>query len=194
MFTLIEMGIYYPSHRADWRRWLMENHVNRDMVWIVIDKQTTSNPNLLIRDAIEEALCFGWIDSKKRSIDTDQYKLYFSKRKPESTWSKSNKLTIESLIDRGLMTEAGYKTIEEAKDNGYWSVLDNVDALIIPNDLDDAFKKSKGSREFYEGLTPAVKRGLLHWIALAKRVKTRQKRIAELVENARENRTPNSFR
>lgn len=185
---------YCPENREDWRMWLAKNHKKSNSIWLVINKKSAPNPNLLLAEAIEEALCFGWIDSIKKSLDSKKYKLYFSKRKPTSTWSTSNKTTVKILIDNGLMTEAGYKSIDIAKSNGSWSILDDVEALVIPHDMIQAFNERKGSREFYECLSPSVKKSLLQWVILAKRTETRQKRIMDIAENGSKNLMPKPFR
>lgn len=185
---------YCPENREDWRMWLVKNHKKSNSIWLVINKKSAPNPNLLLAEAIAEALCFGWIDSNKKSLDSKKYKLYFSKRKPTSTWSTSNKTTVKILIDHGLMTEAGYKSIDIAKSNGSWSILDDVEALVIPHDMIQAFNEWKGSREFYESLSPSVKKSLLQWVILAKRTETRQKRIMDIAKNGSKNLRPKPFR
>ena len=143
---------------------------------------------------VDIALCFGWIDSTRRSIDSTQYKQYFSRRKEKSNWSKINKDKVKTLINQGLMQEMGYKSIEIAKKNGSWTILDKVEALVIPEDLKRAFTTDKGSMEFFDSLSKSVKKGLLYWVISAKRNETRQKRIEEIVENASRNLKPKQFR
>jgi uncharacterized protein YdeI (YjbR/CyaY-like superfamily) len=119
---------------------------------------------------------------------------YFSKRKPNSIWSKINKDRVDYIISEDLMQEAGYKIIEIAKKNGSWSILDEVEALIIPEDLKKELDKREGSLEYYESLSKSVKKILLGWVVLAKRTETRQKRIIEIVENASRKLKPKQFR
>ena len=126
---------YCPSDKQDWREWLELHHKKKDAIWLIFYKKKSSNFNLNWSESVDEALCFGWIDSVKRSIDIEKYKQYFSKRKANSTWSKINKDKVDYLTSENLMQEAGYKTIEIAKVNGSWSILDEVEALIIPEDL-----------------------------------------------------------
>lgn len=185
---------YCPHNKRDWRKWLELNHDKKEAVWLIFYKKKSPDHNLSWSESVDEALCFGWIDSTKRTIDNDKYKQYFSKRKAKSNWSKINKDKVKALIDQGLMEEAGYKSIEIAKENGSWTILDGVEALIIPEDLKEEFANHEGSMEYFESLSKSVKKILLHWIVSAKRKETRQKRILEIVENASENLKPKQFR
>jgi uncharacterized protein YdeI (YjbR/CyaY-like superfamily) len=136
---------------------------------------------------LEEALCFGWIDSKANKKDDESYYQYFAKRKPESNWSKVNKEKVARLIEKGLMTSAGFESIEIAKRNGTWTALDEVEELIIPPDLQLLFDKNIAAFENWKNFSRYIKRGILEWILNAKRSETRQKRIAETVELAEKN-------
>jgi len=144
-------------------------------------------------DAVDEALCFGWIDSIKHPIDEEKFKQFFSKRKASSTWSKVNKEKVEQLIASGKMHPAGLACIEIAQKNGMWSILDTVDALEIPVDLEKAFRKIKGSKAFFESQSKTSKKGMLQWLVLAKRSETRQQRINEIAMLAGEGKKPKQF-
>jgi len=185
---------YCPCDKNDWRKWLEMNHKKKEGVWLIFHKKKSSDYNLSWSESVDEALCFGWIDSTKRTIDSTKYKQYFSKRKAKSNWSKINKDKVKTLIDQGLMEEAGYKSIEFAKENGSWTILDEVETLVIPEDLKEKFANYKGSMEYYESLSKSVKKILLHWIVSAKRKETREKRILEIAENASKNLKPKQFR
>jgi len=185
---------YCPSNKKDWRKWLEMNHDKKDGIWLIFNKKKSSNFNLSWSESVDVALCFGWIDSIKRPIDSTQYKQYFSKRKAKSNWSEINKAKVKTLIDQGLMQEAGYKSIEIAKENGSWSILDEVEAHVIPDDLKRAFAAYRGSMDFFDSLSKSVKKGLLYWVISAKRKETRQKRIEEIVKNASVNLKPKQFR
>lgn len=189
-----EIETYYPKSQADWRNWLEKNHQSKQSVWLVFYKSSTNIPSVSWSEAVDEALCFGWIDSTKKTIDDDSYMQYFCKRKPKSNWSKINKGKVKVLIEKGLMEEAGYKSIEIAKENGSWSFLDAVEALVIPEDLEAEFANYKGSIEYFDGLSKSTKKILLYWVVSAKRKETRQKRIIEIAENAGKNRKPKQFR
>jgi uncharacterized protein YdeI (YjbR/CyaY-like superfamily) len=138
--------------------------------------------------------CFGWIDSVKKTVDTERYKQYFTKRKERSNWSKVNKKKVEALIERNLMREAGYKSIEVAKANGSWEFLDDIEALVVPEDLQEALTNRNGASEYFDNLSASAKKVLLHWVASAKRSETRQRRIFEIAENAGKGCKPKQFR
>jgi len=189
-----EIETVCPKSRADWRKWLEKNHQSKQSVWLVYFKSSTKVASVSWSEAVDEALCFGWIDSTKKTIDNERYMQYFSKRKPNSIWSKINKDKVDYLISKNLMQEAGYKSIEIAKKNGSWSILDEVEALIIPADLKKEFDKRVGALEYYESLSKSTKKILLGWVVLAKRAETRQKRIIEIAENASRKHKPKQFR
>ncbi|MFT5824210.1 MAG: hypothetical protein ACI8ZM_005476 [Crocinitomix sp.] len=185
---------FCPTDKHDWRKWLELNHNEKEAVWLIFYKKKSSNYNLNWSESVDEALCFGWIDSVKRTIDNEKYIQYFSKRKANSTWSKINKDKVDYLNSENLMQDAGYKTIEIAKKNGSWSILDEVEALLIPEDLKKEFNERAGSLEYYESLSKSGKKILLAWVVLAKRPETRQKRIIEIAENASKKLKPKQFR
>jgi uncharacterized protein YdeI (YjbR/CyaY-like superfamily) len=126
---------FYPKSITAWRAWLAKNHATETCIWIIYYKQHTKQPSIKYSEAVDVALCFGWIDSTARPIDEDTYMQYFCKRKPNSTWSRVNKLKIERLLAEGLMAEAGLQCIEVAKQNGSWIILDDVEMLVIPQVL-----------------------------------------------------------
>ena len=182
---------YYPKNKADWRAWLELNHQEKDAVWVIFYKVKSPKHNLSWSDSVDEALCFGWIDSTKRALDDERFIQYFSKRKAKSNWSKINKDKVKVLIEQNLMKEAGYKSIAIAKENGSWTLLDNVEALIVPEDLKAAFTKS--ALAFYENLSNSNKKMILYWLHAAKKTATREKRITEIVENANKGLKPKHF-
>ncbi len=151
-------------------------------------------PSIAWSEAVDEALCFGWIDSTRVSVDDEKFMQLFSKRKPGSVWSKINKGKVQQLIENGLMMPAGFKSIEIAKQNGSWSILDEVEELIIPQDLQKELKARKGSKEFFLSLNKSSRKAMLQWLVLAKRPETRQKRILEIAELAAQKLKPAPFR
>lgn len=185
---------YCPDNQQDWRKWLELNHKEKDAVWLIFYRKKSPNYNLSWSDSVDEALCFGWIDSVKKTIDKEKYRQYFSKRRTKSNWSKVNKDKVKTLIEQGLMREAGYKSIAIAKENGSWTFLDAVEALIVPEDLKREFENHKGSMEYFESLSKSAKKILLYWVVSAKRKETRQKRVLEIAVNASENLKPKQFR
>lgn len=190
----IEADIICPASQEDWRQWLQENHRSTTSVWIIYYKKMANKPTLTWSQAVDEALCFGWIDSTAMSIDEAKYKQFFCKRKPNSGWSKINKAKVEQLIKLQLMSPAGYESIERAKLNGSWTILDDVEELHIPEDLEEAFKTHPGSKDFFLSLSKSVRKMMLQWIVLAKRQDTRQKRIGTIVECAANKQKPAPFR
>ena len=169
----------HPKTRAGWRSWLQKNHAKCDGVWLIYYRASTGKRRLSWEDAVREALCFGWIDSKVKPIDDERYKQIFTPRKPRSVWSKINKQYIAELIEAELMTDAGLRAVDIAKQNGAWSLLEPVDALIVPAELESALQKSKRAREAYEALSKPAKRSMLYSLYSAKREDTRARRLAE---------------
>lgn len=188
-----EFETFYPASQTEWRNWLEENHESRQSIWIVYYKSKSGIPTISWSDAVDEALCFGWIDSKVKSVGENKFIQFFCKRKPTSTWSKINKVKVENLIANGFMSPAGLKCIEIAKENGSWDILNTVDDLLIPDDLEVAFKKHVGSKVYFESLSKSVRKMMLYWIISAKRPETRQNRIEEIAERAGEGKKPKNF-
>lgn len=189
-----EIETYCPQSRTDWRQWLEKNHQSKQSVWLIYYTKKSNVPSLSWSEAVDEALCFGWIDSTKKKINDFSFMQFFSKRKPKSNWSKINKEKVHQLIDSNRMTKAGYQSVETAKQNGYWTILDEVEELTIPNDLEIAFKKQKGSKDYFLSLNKSTKKMIIGWVVLAKRQETRQKRIDEIVESAKQHLKPKHLR
>lgn len=191
--SMCETEIFYPKSQKDWRKWLEKNQHSKQSVWLVLYSKSSDKPSITWSESVDVAICFGWIDSKKIKIDEERSHQFFSKRKPKSTWSKINKEKVQRLIDSGLMTESGLKSIAIAKENGSWTILDEAEELIIPDDLEKAFKMHKGSKDYFLSLSRTVRKMMLTSIVLAKRPETRQKRIDEIAEHAAENKKPKQF-
>lgn len=185
---------FCPKNKDDWRNWLAINHNTQKAVWLILYKKQSPDHNLSWSDSVDEALCFGWIDSTKKTIDSERYKQYFTKRKAQSNWSKINKDKIKTLIAQGLMSEAGLKSIEIAKENGSWTILDDVEELRIPEDLQQELAKYEGSFEYFDSLNKSSKKSLLYWVVSAKRDETRRKRVFEIAINASKHIKPKQFR
>ena len=133
----------HPKSRADWRKWLEENQDRKEGIWLISYKKDTGKPRFDYDESVEEALCFGWIDSKPAKLDDERSMLWFAPRKPKTNWSKLNKDRVEKMIKAGLMAPAGLAKVEAAKKDGLWNALDGVEALEIPPDLAKAFSKNK---------------------------------------------------
>ncbi|MBE8719611.1 YdeI/OmpD-associated family protein [Sphingobacterium pedocola] len=189
-----ELETFYPTSKTEWRQWLAKNHLSKQSVWLVFYAKLSKNPSITWSEAVDVALCFGWIDSKKIKIDEETSHQFFSKRKPKSTWSKINKNKVEQLIAHGLMTEAGFASIETAKQNGSWTILDEVEELIVPADLEEKFAEKPNSKDFFLSLSKSVRKTILAWLVFAKTTETRQKRIAEIVDSAKQNLKPTHLR
>lgn len=192
--TKKEIKSICPSNKQEWRKWLEQNHLIEDSVWLIVFKKSSKTPTITWSEAVDEALCFGWIDSVKKSIDSERYMQYYGKRKVNSIWSKINKDKVTHLLAQGLIFPAGLEIIEKAKQNGNWTLLDDAEKLIIPNDLEEAFKLYTSSKEFFLSLSKSSRKGLLAWIVMAKREETRAKRVKEVAESAGEGILPKAFR
>jgi uncharacterized protein YdeI (YjbR/CyaY-like superfamily) len=178
---------FHPKSRAEWRKWLEDNHTRTEGIWLVSYKKATGKPRFDFDEAVEEALCFGWIDSKGGKVDDERSMVWFTQRKQKTGWSKVNKERIAKLIKAGLMSAPGLAKIEAAKKDGSWNALDAVEALEIPSDLEKAFSKNKTARGYYEAFPRSAKRAILIWISSAKKPETRAQRIEETVTKAAQN-------
>ena len=187
-----EDQLFFPD-RASWRMWLEENHAERDSIWLIFHKKGSATTSIDYESAVLEALCFGWIDSKVHSMDEDHYRQYFSKRKDRSNWNGVNKQRVAALIEERSMTPAGLAAIERAKENGSWEFLDDIEAMVLPDDLADALAQHKGAREAYEEFSNTKKQGVLYWVKSAKREKTRTDRINKVAQAAATGETPLSY-
>ncbi len=185
---------FCPANRQEWRRWLEENHCTKPAVGLICYKKSAGIPTINWSDAVDEALCFGWIDNTRVSIGEDRFIQYFGKRKPKSAWSRINKEKVTRLIKEGLMTPAGYESIETARKNGSWNLLDEVEDLVVPDDLLSAFENRPGAGAFFHGLSKSVRKAMLQWLVLARKPETRLKRISEITDYAATGRKPPQFR
>jgi len=175
------------NDRAAWRAWLEANHAAARGVHVISWRPRTGKPRLEYDDAIEEALCFGWVDSSGRVIDDERAKLYFAPRRPGSVWAASNKARVERLRAAGLMTAAGESVIERAQADGSWTVLDSAERLEMPADLNAALDARPLAAEQFAAFPPGARKMALAWIATAKRPETRERRVAEVAEGAASN-------
>ena len=194
MTTGIALESFCPASPLHWREWLQAQHAERQSVWLIYHKKKSSTASLTWSQAVDEALCFGWIDSRAQPLDDARYRQFFSRRKPRSGWSKINKAKVERLIAAGLMTPAGFASIETAQQNGAWTLLDDVEALRLPADLAQLLQARALAASYFERLSRTDKRNMLQWLVLAKRPATRQKRIAEIVDLAAQQLKPAPFR
>ncbi|MCC5628971.1 YdeI/OmpD-associated family protein [Nostoc sphaeroides CHAB 2801] len=185
-----EFSTFCPQSREEWRKWLEENHRASLGVWLIYYKVKSGKPSVRYSEAVKEALCFGWIDSKVKSLDEERYMQIFTPRKPKSVWSKLNKQYIEELIEQSLMTTVGLEKIEAAKQDGSWKTLDAIEALIIPLDLKQALEANTIAKGYFEAFSNSSKKNILFWIDNAKRPETRLKRIEQTINSAAANKNP----
>ncbi len=185
---------FYAKDRQEWRDWLAKNHASAPGIWLVYYKKESGKPRVEYAEAVEEALCFGWVDSRPNSLDDERYMQLFSPRKPKSPWSKLNKERVEKLIAQGLMMPSGLEKIEAAKKNGAWNTYDAIEELTMPADLSEALSKNEAAKTNFEAFPPTSKKNILWWIESAKHPETRAKRIEETVTLAAQNIKANHYR
>jgi uncharacterized protein YdeI (YjbR/CyaY-like superfamily) len=190
----VDAELIEVKDRAAWRRWLARNHGRDGGVWLVIHKKESGSGSFSYEDAVLEALCFGWIDSKPNRMDDERFKLWLAPRKPKGVWSAINKERIARLVDAGLMQPPGFAAIEVAKANGSWTALDRVDAMIPPEELIEALAANPDAARHFEAFPPGTKKQVYYWIESAKRPETRAKRVAETVAQAAQNRRVTEWR
>ncbi len=181
------------SSRAEWRNWLIANHASSKGVWLMSNKAATGKPTITYAEGVMEALCFGWIDSKPNKLDDERSLLYYSPRNPRSNWSGLNKTRVAQLLEQGLMTPAGQRMIDLAKETGTWTALDEVEAVVIPADLQTALLANPPAEGNFSAFPKSIKQGILQWILNAKRPETRAKRILETATLAAQNIRANQF-
>lgn len=180
----------YARNRQEWRKWLEKNYASSPGIWLVYHKKNAEGPCVSYDEAVEEALSFGWIDSKVNKLDKERYIQVFTPRKPRSIWSRSNKERVRTLIKEGLMTPAGLEKVEIAKKDGSWNFIDDIENLIIPEDLKEALKANARAKDNFESFSNSVKKQILYWIKSAKRPETRIRRIEKTVSLAELNKNP----
>jgi len=172
----------YAANRAEWREWLANNHRKESGIWLVFYKKHTGRPSLEYNAAVEEALCFGWIDSIIKRLDEDRYVRKFTPRKANSRWSELNKKRVKELISKGLMTKFGLKKISLSKESGLWEKHDRPQIPFeIPKELKKALLKNRKANEFFSVLAPTYQKQFIGWIAVAKRQETKDRRVKESI-------------
>ena len=184
----------HPKTRAAWRAWLEQHHRQSDGVWLVSYKKATGKALFDYDEAVEEALCFGWIDSKPNKLDDERAMLWFAPRKAGTGWSRLNKARAEKMIAAGQMMPAGLAKIAAAKQDGSWGALDAIEELAIPAELDLALNANPIAAQYFQAFPRSVKRAILEWIANAKKPETRAKRIEETARLAAQNVRANQWR
>ena len=187
MTAATEKQIVEVSDRAAWRAWLAAHHEQRTGIWLALLRKGAAVAGVTYDEAVEEALCFGWIDSTAGALDEQRTLLYFAPRKRGGPWARSNKERIERLEKAGLIEPPGWAAIERAKADGSWTILDSVEALEIPEDLATALASNPMAAAHFEAFPPSAKKAILWWLVSAKRPETREMRLAETVRLAEQN-------
>ena len=179
-----DFPIYHAESRAAFRAWLEHNHDAERGVWLCSWRTPTGRPRCPYPDAVEEAICFGWIDSTTYTLDDDRGLQLFTPRKGKSSWTRLNRQRAADMEAAGLMTDAGREAIEVAKGNGWWTILDPVEDLIEPDELATALDADPDARTAWDEFPPSAKKQMLWWVVSAAREETRDKRVAEIVAKA----------
>ena len=192
--SLLPPNAVHPKTRSAWRKWLETHHARPEGVWLVAYKKSTGKSRFQYDESVEEALCFGWVDSKVNKLDDERSMLWFAPRKAGTGWSKPNKERIERLLSLGLMHPAGLAKVEQAKADGSWSLLDAVEALEVPADLAKALAEYPSASRNFENFPRSVKRNILEWIQIAKKAETRAARIEETARLAQDDVRANQWR
>jgi uncharacterized protein YdeI (YjbR/CyaY-like superfamily) len=187
MSKLEDAPLVHADDAATWRSWLEEHHATSDGCWLVTWRPKTGRPHLDYEAAVEEAMCFGWVDSTGGTLDEERGKLYFAPRKPRSPWAATNKARVARLTAAGRMAQAGIAAIEQAKENGYWEILDSAERLEVPDDLAAALTKHPPAADNFAAFPPSVRKQMLSWVALARRPETRANRISKIATAAARN-------
>jgi uncharacterized protein YdeI (YjbR/CyaY-like superfamily) len=178
---------FFAPTREVWRTWLAEHNATSAEIWLVLGKKNSGVQTVSLEEAVEEALCFGWIDSQLKRIDERTHALRFSPRKPKSIWSQSNKERVRRLIAQGRMTPAGLALVEAAKASGQWDAATRREVLMeLPAELEAALAARPGAREGFARLPDSLKNQFIYWVAEAKRAETRRRRIDEVIRRAEE--------
>ena len=185
---------FYAKDRSAWRRWLAAHHRRPEPVWLIYYKKQSGTASVTYAEAVEEALCYGWVDSRPNKLDAERYQQLFAPRKAKSPWSAINKKRVQRLIREERMTRAGLAKIEAAKKDGSWSSYDGVDALAVPLDLAAALAENRRAKANFEKFPPSSRKIILWWVASAKRTATRDARIGETVRLAAQNIRANHWR
>ena len=184
MSTLDDAPHLHADDLATWHDWLDANHATASGVWLVTWRRATGRATLDYEAAVEEALCYGWVDSTGGRVDDERGRLYFAPRKARSVWAASNKARVARLIADGRMQPAGLAAIERAKANGWWGILDSAERLEVPPDLAAALAGHPPAATEFAAFAPSARKMLLSWVATAQRPETRAARVAKVAEAA----------
>ncbi len=176
---------------AEWRRWLVRNHSSSDGVWLILRKKSAPGPGVLYEDALDEAVCFGWIDGKLLSHDGGSFLLRFSPRRPKSIWSKGNKERAQRLLKAGRMHGSGLASVRQVKASGAWANAYVIaEELALPRDLRAALMRDQGAWANFNGFSRSSRNMYIRWVTDARKPETRKSRIEKVVGNSALNKKP----
>ncbi|HZM39996.1 MAG TPA: YdeI/OmpD-associated family protein [Acidimicrobiales bacterium] len=179
-----DFPVYHPQDLAAWRAWLEAHHDAARGVWVASWRRASGRDPVSYEDLVEEAICFGWIDSTANILDADRGLQLMTPRKPKSGWTRLNRRRVEAMEAQGRMTAAGRRAVDAAKANGWWTIYDAVEDLVEPQDLAAALAASPPARTAWNGFPPSARKQMLWWVISAGRPETRAKRIAQIVAQA----------
>jgi uncharacterized protein YdeI (YjbR/CyaY-like superfamily) len=179
---------FHAETRQQWRAWLAEHHADSPRVWVVTWKRATGRPAPSYEELVEEALCYGWVDSTAGTVDDERAIMRFTPRKPGSGWARTNKVRVERLVAEALMAAAGLAVVRRAQDDGSWSLLDDVENLVVPADLAAALDALPPARANFDAFPPSARKHILAWLVQAKRAETREGRVRKAAELAQQNK------
>jgi uncharacterized protein YdeI (YjbR/CyaY-like superfamily) len=179
-----DLPVFHAETRSAWRAWLAANHDVERGVWLCSWRPVTGRPTCPYPEAVEEAICFGWIDSTVNTLDDERGLQLMTPRKPKSAWTRLNRQRAAAMEEAGLMTDAGRRAIDAAQGNGYWTIYDAVEDLIEPPELAAALDADTDARQNWNGFPPHARKMMLWWVVSAARSETRRQRIGQIVEQA----------
>jgi uncharacterized protein YdeI (YjbR/CyaY-like superfamily) len=175
---------FYAKNSKAWRTWLQKNHLKEDSIWLIIYGKKSGTPTVDYPTSVDDAICFGWIDSVRLSRDENSHYQYFARRKPKSNWSRVNKEKVARLSAAGLMMPEGLRMVQLAKDTGTWDALNEVEDLVLPPELIKALAKNKTAQKTFDAFNRSTKRGILEFLLNAKQEATRTARVEKIVRMA----------
>jgi uncharacterized protein YdeI (YjbR/CyaY-like superfamily) len=183
-----DLPIYHPADLAAWRAWLAANHGATRGVWVATWRTATGREAVAYEHLVEEAICFGWIDSTVNTLDDERALQLMTPRKPKSGWTRLNRRRAETLEAEGRMTDAGRRAVDAAKANGWWTIYDSVEDLVEPDELAEGLDASPAARAAWDRFPPSARKQMLWWVATAAKPETRARRITKIVSEAEHGR------
>ncbi|MEP1126530.1 MAG: YdeI/OmpD-associated family protein [Ilumatobacter sp.] len=180
--------IFHAENREQWRAWLAHHHESERGVWLCSWRSTTDRPRCPYPEAVEQAICFGWIDSTAAVLDDDRGLQLMTPRKAKSSWTRLNRQRAADMEAAGDMTDAGRRVIEIAKGNGWWTIFDPVEDLVEPDELAGALDARSDARANWDGFSPSSRKQMLWWVVSAIQPATKTDRIGQIVEAAADGR------